>query len=559
MSETKILTGQLFKQIVSSGAKNLKANYKKIDELNVFPVPDGDTGINMLMTIESGVKEMNTYAGNDLNVMMQKLSRGMLIGARGNSGVILSQIFRGLSNGIGDAKEADAVLLASAYQESVKQAYKAVMTPVEGTILTVARLAADRVSKVATKEMTIEEFYQEYLNEAKKALEDTPNLLPVLKEAGVVDSGGAGYVTINEGIVADLSGATDVVVNLDEALAATSSIDLSFGNDDHDHENEFGYCTEFLLQLAEKNKNSVDERTILNEISPLGDSIVCVKDGDIIKVHIHTLTPGVILNIGQRYGEFIQLKIENMTLQHNEIHHKEPKQKEEPKVEVKKDVKKEKYAIVTVATGEGLINTFKELGADYVIHGGQSMNPSTADFLNAYGAVNAENIIVFPNNSNIVLTAKQSAELYEDAKIWVLETKSIAQGFSAITMVDLEQEPEVLLNNLKKVIANVTTGQVTYSIRDADNNGIKIKKDDYIAICNGKIVASHKNRYETTKRLLKESITPDKEIITIIRGKDADQREINNVVKHITKNYQNVEVDVVEGDQEVYSYILAIE
>jgi DAK2 domain fusion protein YloV len=559
MSETKILTGQLFKQIVSSGAKNLKANYKKIDELNVFPVPDGDTGINMLMTIESGVKEMNTYAGNDLNVMMQKLSRGMLIGARGNSGVILSQIFRGLSNGIGAAKEADAVLLASAYQESVKQAYKAVMTPVEGTILTVARLAADRVSKVATKEMTIEEFYQEYLNEAKIALEDTPNLLPVLKEAGVVDSGGAGYVTINEGIVADLSGATDVVVNLDEALAATASIDLSFGNDDHDHENEFGYCTEFLLQLAEKNKNSVDERTILNEISPLGDSIVCVKDGDIIKVHIHTLTPGVILNIGQRYGEFIQLKIENMTLQHNEIHHKEPKQKEEPKVEVKKDVKKEKYAIVTVATGEGLINTFKELGADYVIHGGQSMNPSTADFLNAYGAVNAENIIVFPNNSNIVLTAKQSAELYEDAKIWVLETKSIAQGFSAITMVDLEQEPEVLLNNLKKVIANVTTGQVTYSIRDADNNGIKIKKDDYIAICNGKIVASHKNRYETTKRLLKESITPDKEIITIIRGKDADQREINNVVKHITKNYQNVEVDVVEGDQEVYSYILAIE
>ncbi|HHU21453.1 MAG TPA: DAK2 domain-containing protein [Acholeplasma sp.] len=559
MSETKILTGQLFKQIVSSGAKNLKANYKKIDELNVFPVPDGDTGINMLMTIESGVKEMNTYAGNDLNVMMQKLSRGMLIGARGNSGVILSQIFRGLSNGIGAAKEADAVLLASAYQESVKQAYKAVMTPVEGTILTVARLAADRVSKVATKEMTIEEFYQEYLNEAKIALEDTPNLLPVLKEAGVVDSGGAGYVTINEGIVADLSGATDVVVNLDEALAATASIDLSFGNDDHDHENEFGYCTEFLLQLAEKNKNSVDERTILNEISPLGDSIVCVKDGDIIKVHIHTLTPGVILNIGQRYGEFIQLKIENMTLQHNEIHHKEPKQKEEPKVEVKKDVKKEKYAIVTVATGEGLINTFKELGADYVIHGGQSMNPSTADFLNAYGAVNAENIIVFPNNSNIVLTAKQSAELYEDAKIWVLETKSIAQGFSAITMVDLEQEPEVLLNNLKKVIVNVTTGQVTYSIRDADNNGIKIKKDDYIAICNGKIVASHKNRYETTKRLLKESITPDKEIITIIRGKDADQREINNVVKHITKNYQNVEVDVVEGDQEVYSYILAIE
>lgn len=559
MSETKILTGQLFKQIVSSGAKNLKANYKKIDELNVFPVPDGDTGINMLMTIESGVKEMNTYAGNDLNVMMQKLSRGMLIGARGNSGVILSQIFRGLSNGIGAAKEADAVLLASAYQESVKQAYKAVMTPVEGTILTVARLAADRVSKVATKEMTIEEFYQEYLNEAKIALEDTPNLLPVLKEAGVVDSGGAGYVTINEGIVADLSGATDVVVNLDEALAATASIDLSFGNDDHDHENEFGYCTEFLLQLAEKNKNSVDERTILNEISPLGDSIVCVKDGDIIKVHIHTLTPGVILNIGQRYGEFIQLKIENMTLQHNEIHHKEPKQKEEPKVEVKKDVKKEKYAIVTVATGEGLINTFKELGADYVIHGGQSMNPSTADFLNAYGAVNAENIIVFPNNSNIVLTAKQSAELYEDAKIWVLETKSIAQGFSAITMVDLEQEPEVLLNNLKKVIANVTTGQVTYSIRDADNNGIKIKKDDYIAICNGKIVASHKNRYETTKRLLKESITPDKEIITVIRGKDADQREINNVVKHITKNYQNVEVDVVEGDQEVYSYILAIE
>ena len=251
MSETKILTGQLFKQIVSSGAKNLKANYKKIDELNVFPVPDGDTGINMLMTIESGVKEMNTYAGNDLNVMMQKLSRGMLIGARGNSGVILSQIFRGLSNGLGAAKEADAVLLASAYQESVKQAYKAVMTPVEGTILTVARLAADRVSKVATKEMTIEEFYQEYLNEAKIALEDTPNLLPVLKEAGVVDSGGAGYVTINEGIVADLSGATDVVVNLDEALAATASIDLSFGNDDQDHENEFGYCTEFLLQLAE--------------------------------------------------------------------------------------------------------------------------------------------------------------------------------------------------------------------------------------------------------------------------------------------------------------------
>lgn len=558
MSNTKILTGKLFKQIMNSGAKNLKANYKRIDELNVFPVPDGDTGINMLMTIESGVKEMNAYTGDDLSGTMQKLSRGMLIGARGNSGVILSQIFRGLSNGIGDAQEADAVLLASAYQEAVKQAYKAVMTPVEGTILTVARLAADHMSKIATKEMTIEQFYEEYLNEAKKALDDTPNLLPVLKEAGVVDSGGAGYVTIVDGIVADLSGAVDVVVDLDASLAATPTINLAFNSDGHSHENEFGYCTEFLLQLSDKYKNSVDERTILNEISVLGDSIVCVKDGDIIKVHIHTLTPGVILNIGQRYGEFIQLKIENMTLQHNEIHHSEPKDKE-PKIEVKPNVKKEKYAIVTVATGDGLINTFKELGADYVIHGGQSMNPSTADFLNAYGAVNAENIIVFPNNSNIVLTAKQSAELYEDAKIWVLETKSIAQGFSAITMVDLEQEPELLLSNLKKVIANVTTGQVTYSIRDADNNGIKIKKDDYIAICNGKIVASHKNRYETTKRLLKESITPDKEIITIIRGKDADQREINNVVKHITKNYKNVEVDVVEGDQEVYSYILAIE
>jgi len=558
--QIKKIDGALFKAMIANGAETLKINYKTVDSLNVFPVPDGDTGTNMKMTIDGGVNEI--YGMNDKNIyeVSKKLSRGMLMGARGNSGVILSQLFRGISKGFEGFVQVDAIHLAKAFDAGVKQAYKAVMKPVEGTILTVAREATEKMLAISSSRMTINEFFKEFLEEAYASLDRTPDLLAVLKEAGVVDSGGAGLIYILEGMAAAVEGQFVSEKTVESAMHTIGTRFVS------KIENvDFGYCTEFILQLSKEYEDEFKEQDLTKMLSPLGDSIVTVRDEDIVKVHIHTLKPGDILNIGQKFGEFVHLKIENMTIQHNESkdfthaeegpcecgeeHYKKPK-----KPEIRK-----KYAIVTVANGKGLIKSFKEMGADCVINGGQSMNPSTEDFIRAYDTLNAEYILVFPNNNNIILAANQSAKIYTESKVQVIETNSIAQGFSALTMLDVSGELEDIIADITLLIENVTTGLITYSIRDTDLNGFHIKKNDYIGICNNKIIVSSKRRFDAVKGLLKGAVTEEKEIVTVIYGEGVNQKEINELIKHIEKNYSNLEVDVIEGNQEVYSYILAVE
>lgn len=558
------IDGILYKTMVVNGAENLKKEYQRIDALNVFPVPDGDTGINMKMTIEGGVSEILDLDERNIYDVSKKLSRGMLMGARGNSGVILSQLFRGISKGLEGLKQASSIQLAKAFKSGVNQAYKAVMKPVEGTILTVAREASDKLVAISSSRMSINEFFDELLKEAYASLERTQDLLPVLKEAGVVDSGAAGLIVILEGMKMALDGD---FVSERPVVSAMHTVGTKFISKIENV--EFGYCTEFILEAKEKIENEDElEQEVANSLQQIGDSIVVVIDDNIIKVHVHTLTPGDALNIGQRYGEFIHLKIENMTIQHNEnksiqsINHTEEGECECGEVHAKPVTKPEvrkKFAVVTVANGEGLINTFKEMGADYVVSGGQSMNPSTEDFLKGFDTLNAENIIVFPNNSNIILAAEQSAKIYTESKVHIIVTKTIAQGFAALTMLDLSGEIEDIKEELSEVIDNVTTGLVTFSIRDTSVDGVKISKDDFIGIVNNKIICSHRRRYDTIKSLLKEAVTEEKEIITIIYGADTTQREVNDVIRHIERNYSNLEIDVIEGNQEVYSYILAIE
>lgn len=561
--QIKKMDGVLFKALVIGGAQNLKNNYEEIDSLNVFPVPDGDTGTNMKMTIDGGINEIYNLHENSIQEVAKKLSRGMLMGARGNSGVILSQLFRGVAKGFDGFEQVDAIRLANAFASGVEQAYKAVMKPVEGTILTVAREASEKMTAISSSRMSINEFFSEYVDEVKASLNRTPDLLPVLKESGVVDSGGAGYLCIVEGMIKVLEGEE---VEVCDCGMEHSRFGVETTLAKEEESNEFGYCTEFILEIKnELNPADFDERVVLDELMPIGDSIALVKDDNLIKVHIHTLVPGNVLNIGQKYGEFIKLKIENMTIQHHEnqeIKHVEVGVCEcgsEHLPPVQKPEVRKKYAVVTVASGAGLIKTFKDLGADYVVSGGQSMNPSTEDFIRGYDTLNAEHILVFPNNKNIILAANQSAKIYTESQVHVIESKTIAQGFSALTMLDISGEVDDIIEEMNSVISNVTTGLVTYSIRDTVVEGLKIRKDDYIGICNNKIVASFKRKIDTVKALLKEAVTDEKELITIIYGNDTTLKEVNEFVKYIEKNYSNLEVDVIEGNQEVYSYILAIE
>lgn len=555
------LDGSLFKTLVINGAENLGINYQAIDSLNVFPVPDGDTGTNMKMTIDGGVNEIKNIDDNNIYEVSKKISRGMLMGARGNSGVILSQLFRGIYKGFEGFKSVNAMNLAKAFASGVAQAYKAVMKPVEGTILTVAREASEKLLSISSSRMTINEFFDEYIAEAKESLRRTPEILPVLKEAGVVDSGGAGFICILEGMQKALNGDFLTSQSLEETMHVASTLFVNA-----EEKVEFGYCTEFILQISkDKLREGLEEKKIVEEISPLGNSIVVVKDDDILKVHIHTLKPGDVLNIGQKYGEFVHLKIENMTVQHNKL--QDMQHTDDGKIfcaeeYIEKPIrpeKRSKYAIVSVASGEGLIKTFKEIGANYVVEGGQSMNPSTEDFIKAFDHLNADNIIVFPNNKNIILAAQQAAKIYGESKVWIVDSKTLAQGFSALTMLDLNGEPEEILAEMKEVIDNVVTGQVTYAIRETDVDGLHIRKNDFIGLVDGKIITSNHRRIDAVKNLISKAVDENKEIITIIYGKGVPQKELSEVVKYIEKNYSNLELDMIEGNQEVYSYILAIE
>lgn len=563
MNTVKV-NGELYKIIVKNGAVSLRNNYKEIDALNVFPVPDGDTGTNMSMTIEAGVAAIEGANDTSVYEMSKKLSRGMLMGARGNSGVILSQFFRGVYKGLTGFDEVGVKEFARAFKSGVEQAYKAVMKPVEGTILTVAREATEVANKKITKKSTMEDFFKYFLEEAYASLERTPDLLPTLKEANVVDSGAAGFIKVMEGMAKALNGEILEHVEADKVVKST----VNRGSFNAHSELTYGYCTEFILQLqhAKVDIANFDEKVIIDKLLELGNSVVCFKDEDIVKVHVHTKTPGEVFNFAQQFGEFITIKVENMQIQHNETIAEEAPQEDPVQcncpqcVEMRARQERKKFAVVAVATGSGLIETFKSMGVDYIVPGGQTMNPSTDDFIQAFDNINAENIIVFPNNSNIIMAAEQAASIYEKANIIVIRSKSLAQGYSALTMLDVSSEDaEEIKSEINDVIANVTTGLVTYSIRDASIDGVEIKKDDFIGIVNSKMVASTPNKVETVKAMLKATDLSVKEIITIISGADATKEETEEVVNYINENYPDIETDVLEGNQDVYSFILSIE
>lgn len=532
----------LFKKMVMNGAINLKNNHKKIDELNVFPVPDGDTGTNMSMTVMSGVREMDSCESSSIIEVGKVLSRGALMGARGNSGVILSQFFRGVYVGMQklDHNELTVEDFMNCLDSGCKVAYKAVMEPVEGTILTVVREAAENTKQHLNEFKTIDQLLKYYHSEAQKSLNNTPNLLPVLKEAGVVDSGGAGFLEIVEGMIMALNG------KMLEASEATPKQASAAGN--LDVEIKFGYCTEFILDL--KDPQNFDEGTLKSVLSMLGDSLVVVKDDNICKVHVHTNRPGRALEAAQKYGEFVTLKIENMRLQHSSLKEGASDEESQPK---------KHFALVAVCFGEGISQTFKDLGVDYIIEGGQTMNPSTEAFVEACKAVHAENIIIIPNNGNVVMAAAQAAKLMDKSRVEVLKAKTIAQGYASLMTFDAEQTMEANLEAMTEAVEHVKTGEVTYSIRDTEIGGVKIAAGDFMGIANGEIIVSTKNQKDALNGTLESLIDEESQIVTFFCGNDAKDEEIE-LLEDMCRTYNSsVEVEIIEGKQDIYSYIIAVE
>ena len=555
----KKLNGEQFKELLTSGALNLKANYEEVDSLNVFPVPDGDTGTNMLRTISGGVTALNGFEVKDLGETGKAVSKGMLMSARGNSGVILSQIFRGICKGFEGKKEVDALGLAAAYKVGVKQAYGAVVTPVEGTILTVFREATEVAAKKMTKDSTINEFFEAHLKQASQTLKKTKEILPVLKEAGVIDSGGAGYVYIVKGMVKFLDGEKIEAELTKEEKAPAEAHEIDFSAFSRDDVLQFGYCTEFILRL-QSSKVDVDNFDVEQIISDLneedigGDSIVALKDDDVIKVHVHTKEPGIVLHKMRKYGEFLTIKCENMALQHNEN-----MSEEERESQAKREHKK--YAIVAVAQGKGIIEQFKALGVDVVVSGNQTMNPSTEDFIKAFKSLDAENIIVFPNNKNIIMAAKQASQLYKGAKVKVIHSTSIPQCYSALTMLDFSSDDlTIICGSFLEAIRNVVTGEITIANRSTRLNGVSVQKNDHIGILDGKLVKSTKLKNRVVADLL--SKVPDikyKQVLTVIYGKDTTEDEKEKNMAVVRQRYPQLEVGAIDGGQAVYKYLIAIE
>jgi len=556
----KKINGEQFIELLTNGAKNLRAHCSEVDNLNVFPVPDGDTGTNMCRTLEGGLSNILNTKDKSIDQVGQKVSKGMLYGARGNSGVILSQIFRGICRGFEGCDEINAEKLASCFRIGVKQAYAAVITPVEGTILTVFREATEYAAKKITKESTINEFFELHLKQACKSLKLTKEILPVLKEANVVDSGGAGYVYIIKGFVKFLDGEKieqELGKEESDEKSSTAQVDLSAFT--RDSELTFGYCTEFILRLQSKKVDidGFDVQTIIDELSDgeiCGDSIVALKDGDMVKVHVHTKEPGLVLHAMRKYGEFLTTKIENMSLQHNE------NMSEEEKDELKTKVHK-KYAIVAVASGKGIKEQFEALGVDIVVSGNQTMNPSTEDFLKAFKRLDAENIIVFPNNKNIIMAAKQAAGLYKGAKVKVAQSNSIPQCYSALTMLDFSSDDlDLIMGGFNQAIRNVVTGEITTAIRNTKLQGVIIHKNDHMGIVDGKVVVSTPNKNRVIYDLLKR--VPDienKQLITLIYGKDVTEQEKAKNLSWVKARMPHLEIGGIDGGQEVYKYLIAIE
>ena len=541
--KTTILGGQLFKNLIINGYQFLSNDCERINALNVFPVPDGDTGTNMKKTMEGAVNAIANSNSENIGLLSKEMSRGMTFSARGNSGVILSQFFKGLALSLVNNETVDTDEFALGMVNGVKQAYAVVKNPTEGTILTVMREASQKACEV--KSENFEEYFQVFLTEANKSLERTPELLPILKKAGVIDSGGAGFIKIIEGMASAIDGEVLTLVN-DSVKEETTVVNNTFNADS---ELEFGYCTEFILQLQNSKVDipNFDLKVITNFLEEIGDSIVAFKDDDIVKVHVHTFTPGKVINYCQQFGEYVTFKMENMSVQHSES----TTQKEE------KEFKE--IAYVAVASGEGICELFEEMGVDYVVSGGQTMNPSTEDFIKAFDSLNCNNIIVFPNNSNIIMAAKQAAANYSKAIVTVIETKSIAECYSAISMI-YDAPLEELVEVFESAVENATSLEVTYSIRDTQIDEFDIKKGDYLGFVDHKLKAVNASKIDTVIDLLDSVEDIDmKEVLTIFYGNDVDSEELALLIDKINAKFNWIEVGSIEGKQDIYSYIITLE
>ncbi|RHW39687.1 DAK2 domain-containing protein [Lysinibacillus yapensis] len=550
----KSLDGIKFAEMVQMGAHNLSQNANFVDSLNVFPVPDGDTGTNMNLSMTSGAKETESNVGKHIGKTAQSLSKGLLMGARGNSGVILSQLFRGFGKAIEKEEEINAMQFANAFQAGVDTAYKAVMKPVEGTILTVAREAAAKAVEVAQSQDNIITVMEALVNEAKSSLNRTPDLLPVLKEVGVVDSGGQGLLFVYEGFLASLKGEALPQKNdasLDDLINAEHHRAQDFMNSE---DIEFGYCTEIMVRL-EQEKEPFDEAKFREELNVMGDSLLVVSDDEIAKVHIHSETPGAVLSAGQKYGSLIKIKVDNMREQHSAI----VNESTEPVVQATSN-KKEKhpYAVITIAMGEGISGLLRSIGASYVIEGGQTMNPSTEDIVKAVKEVNAERVLILPNNKNIVMAAEQAVELL-DIEAAVVPTKTIPQGMAAILAFNPEASVQENKEGMTDAFSHVKTGQVTYAVRDTSIDGVEIHKDDFMGLAEGKIILSTPNLLEAAQKVVSQLVDEDSEIITVLYGEDATEDQANELASFIEENYPDAEVEIVEGKQALYPFILSIE
>ncbi len=547
---TRNLSGSLFANMVKGGAANLSLRRTLVNDLNVFPIPDGDTGDNMYMTIDSGASAAVMHTDIALGEVSAKIAKGMLLGARGNSGVILSRIFAGIAEGFLGRESVDVASFGEALEKGVVEAYGAVSVPVEGTMLTVYRDAVRFANSLIADGTTFEMYFENFIAELRASLERTPELLEALREAGVVDSGGAGIVYIAEGMERALLGEEI------EGGASTHEhkvLDLSlFGEDSV---LEFGYCTEFLLQLQSSKVDLVnfDEAAIIDHLTSVGESVVAFREGSIIKVHVHTMTPGDILGYCQQFGEFLTLKIENMTLQHNEKVQKETYIPKAPKAH-------KAFGAVAVASGEGLRKTFLSLGTDFVVEGGQSMNPSAEDFLRAFDEVGADTIFVFPNNGNVVLTAKQAASLYEKSDIRVIETRTIGEGYAALSMMDTSSgDVNVIEEELVAATEGVVTGMVSVASRDTDMGGVHVVAGDYIGFANGEVYADAPSRYEAALALAERLSAGDYDIILLLCGAQADAEEATKLYETLSARYKRSDVIMIDGGQPVYDYIMILE
>ncbi|HBC4280706.1 TPA: fatty acid kinase catalytic subunit FakA [Staphylococcus aureus] len=544
------INGKLFADMIIQGAQNLSNNADLVDSLNVYPVPDGDTGTNMNLTMTSGREEVENNLSKNIGELGKTFSKGLLMGARGNSGVILSQLFRGFCKNIESESEINSKLLAESFQAGVETAYKAVMKPVEGTILTVAKDAAQAAIEKANSTEDCIELMEYIIVKANESLENTPNLLAVLKEVGVVDSGGKGLLCVYEGFLKALKG--------EKVEAKVAKLDKDeFVHDEHDFHGVintediiYGYCTEMMVRFG-KNKKAFDEQEFRQDMSQFGDSLLVINDEEIVKVHVHTEYPGKVFNYGQQYGELIKLKVENMREQHREVIRKE-QHTAKPKMETVET------AVITISMGEGISEIFKSMGATHIISGGQTMNPSTEDIVKVIEQSKCKRAIILPNNKNILMASEQAASIV-DAEAVVIPTKSIPQGISALFQYDVDATLEENKAQMADSVNNVKSGSLTYAVRDTKIDGVEIKKDAFMGLIEDKIVSSKSDQLTTVTELLNEMLAEDSEILTVIIGQDAEQAVTDNMINWIEERYPDVEVEVHEGGQPIYQYFFSVE